>query len=83
MEYTLTGHARRVVEERGIQRDWIERTLENPTLREVDPNDPDLERLYGVIDEFGGRVLRVVVNLSVEPLIVVSVFFDRRKRGKL
>ena len=33
--------------------------------------------------EFGGRVLRVTVNTAVEPNRVVSVFFDRRMKGKL
>jgi hypothetical protein len=35
------------------------------------------------IPEFGGRVLRVAVNTAVEPNRVVSVFFDRKMKGKL
>jgi hypothetical protein len=81
--YTLTLHAARVAAERRIEIAWIGHVLENPDLVEIDPNDATLERRYGAIDEQGGRVLRVVVNTTVEPLRVVSVFFDRRKRGKL
>ena len=35
------------------------------------------------IPEFGGRVLRVAVNKAVERNRVVSVFFDRKMKGKL
>ena len=42
-----------------------------------------VERLYRKIPEFGGRVLRVAVNTTVEPNRVVSVFFDRQMKGKL
>jgi hypothetical protein len=52
-------------------------------LRQPDPDDPSFERRYRPIPEFDGWVLRVVVNPSVEPVRVVSVFFDRSMRGKL
>jgi hypothetical protein len=44
---------------------------------------PTVERLYRKIPEFGGRVLRVAVNTTVEPNRVVSVFFNRQMKGKL
>jgi hypothetical protein len=69
--------------EREIPSEWLERVLSEPTLRQPDPDDPSLERWYRPIPERAGRVLRVVVNRSVEPLRVVSLFFDRRMRGKL
>jgi hypothetical protein len=61
----------------------VERTLAAPELRAPDPDDADVERLYRKISEFGGRVLRVAVNTTVEPNRVVSVFFDRQMKGKL
>lgn len=83
MDYTLTEHARRVLAERDIPIEWLERVLENPSRREPDPDDSELERWYLAIEEHEGRALRVVVNTSVEPVPVVSVFFDRGKKGKL
>ena len=83
MNYALTEHARKVLVERQIPVEWLERALHEPVLREPDPNDASLERRYRPITEFDGRVLRVVVNISVEPVRVVSVFFDRRMRGRL
>jgi hypothetical protein len=83
VDYFLTQHARRVIVERNIEIEWMERTLSAPALRERDPDDPGLERLYLAIPECDGRVLRVVVDVSVVPVRVVSVFFDRGKRGQL
>ena len=68
---------------RGIVIDWVERTVARPSLRVRDPYDPELERFYGGIAEFGGRVLRVVVNTSAVRWRVVSVYFDRGARGAL
>lgn len=83
MNYTFTEHARKVLAERQIPLEWLEHVLHQPVLREPDPDDASLERCYRPIPEFGGRVLRVVVNTSVEPVRVVSVFFDRKMRGRL
>lgn len=83
MKYELTIHARHVLEEREISMEWLERTLNHPEFKMSDPNEPHLERRYRRIPEFGNRVLRVVVNTTVEPVRVVSVFFDRTMKGKL
>ena len=69
--------------EREISIEWIERTLEAPELIVPDPSDPTIERCFRRIPEFGGRVLRVAVNRTVERQRVVSVFFDRKMKGKL
>ncbi|MBA2592243.1 MAG: DUF4258 domain-containing protein [Pseudomonadota bacterium] len=83
MNYTLTEHAKKVLAEREIPLEWLERALNEPALCRLDPDDASLERRYRSIPEFGGRVLRVVVERSVEPVRVVSVFFDRSMRGKI
>jgi hypothetical protein len=59
----------------------VERTLETPELILPDPNDATVERCFRRIPEFGGRVLRVAVNRTVEPNRVVSVFFDRKMKA--
>jgi Domain of unknown function (DUF4258) len=83
VKFQLTNHARKAVAEREIPIEWIERTLDTPELIVPDPNDPTIERCFRQIPEFGGRVLRVAVNRAVEPKRVVSVFFDRKMKGKL
>ena len=83
MKYELTIHAKKALAERDIAVDWLERTLTAPELVLPDPDDAEVERRYRKIPEFGGRVLRVAVNTTVEPVRIVSVFFDRQMKGKL
>ena len=83
MNYELTQHARDVLEERRISVAWMELVLANPGLIQPSLTDPDLEIRFAKIAEFGDRVLRVVVNTQVVPERVVSVYFDRRMKGKL
>ena len=82
MNYVLSQHARTVLEERAIPLEWLERTLHDPELRRPDLVDPTLERRYRKIPEHENRVLRVVVNTTVVPERVVSVYFDRMMKGK-
>jgi hypothetical protein len=83
MKFDLTKHAKKALAEREIPIAWVERTLAGPELCLPDPDDATVERRYRKITEYGGRVLRVAVNTAVEPNRVVSVFFDRRMKGKL
>ena len=78
MEYT--EHAKRAMVTRRIAREWVEAAVEAPVLRTRDAVDPEIERFYRRVPEFGNRVLRVAVNTSGEPWRVVSTFFDRGKR---
>jgi uncharacterized DUF497 family protein len=83
VNYELTQHARDVLEERGISVAWMERVLANPALIQPSLTAPDLEIRFGKVAEFGDRVLRVIVSTQVVPERVVSVYFDRRMKGKL
>ena len=83
MKFELTKHAQKVLDEREILVEWMERTLSAPELVLPDPDDATVERRFRRIPEFGGRVLRVAVNTTVEPNRIVSVFFDRKMKGKL
>ena len=83
MVYELTKHAKKVMEDRGILDDWVARTFSSPELTRPDPKDGQVEQRFRRIPEFGGRILRVVVNKAVEPKRILSVFFDRAMKGKL
>jgi len=83
VKFQFTNHAQRALAEREIAIEWVERTLKAPELTLPDPNDATVQRCFRRIPEFGGRVLRVTVNTTVEPKRVVSVFFDRKMKGKL
>jgi hypothetical protein len=82
-KYELSAHAATVIAERDIELAWVERVLASPTRIEPGRFAPELTIAVGRIAERDGRVLRVVYNASVEPLRIVTVYFDRGLRDKL
>ena len=83
MEYLLTAHAVDAMEQRKISREWLEYVLSAPTQRTPDLVDPSLEHWLRMIPEHDNRVLRVIVNIQVHPMRVVTLYFDRTVRGLL
>lgn len=71
-------HARDMLQERAIPEEWVIRTVNDPDNREIMTDNTT--HYIKAIPEFGGRSLRVVVNLEVIPNRVITVFFDRRIR---
>ena len=80
--FEVTHHAFSAIAEREIKTTWVVRVLTKPERTEVDRSDPALTHALGTIDECDGRVLRVVYNAVVDPPRIVTVYFDRRQRGK-
>ena len=83
MELIYTRHALDAMEKRGISEAWIQRAIEHPQRVEPDRLDPTLIHYLCAIPENGGRVLRVVLNSTNLPPKLVTVFFDRKMKGKL
>jgi hypothetical protein len=81
--HQLTSHAAAAVSKRKIDMAWIERALADPDRREPDPTKPGVMHALLRIPERNDRVLRVVYNWTVHPVRVVTVYFDRRLRGRL
>ena len=76
MDYALTEHAEKRVRRRKIAPEWIATTLDHPARIENDHDDPDLAHALCPIPERGFRVLRVVYNETVQPVRVVTAYFD-------
>ena len=57
MNYELTKHAEKALEERGIQIEWLERTLSAPECVLPDSSESMVERYFRPIPEFGGPIL--------------------------
>jgi hypothetical protein len=81
--YDLSQHAKDVIAGRNIRLPWLEQVLESPELVEPDRDDPELTHYMGRIKEHGNRALRVVFNKSVNPVRIVTVYFDREMKGRL
>ena len=61
----------------------MEQTLFEPKLKYVDEIQNELEHRLKPIEENENRVLRVIVNIMSIPIKIVTLFFDRRMKGKL
>ncbi len=80
---SYTAHAVTVMAERRIPREWAERVLLQPDWEEPDRTDPALRHALGRIEEYDGRVLRVIDNATVIPPRIVTAYFDRSMRNRL
>jgi len=83
VKFVLTKHAQDVMEEREIPMAWVARVLDGPDRVEADRRDPELEHRLGRIPERQGRVLRVVLGRKARLRRIITVYFDRKMRGKL
>lgn len=78
----LTAHARERLRSRKIELEWVEDTVRTPDWTEHDPNDPNIERRFRAIRQFGGRILRAACVETGATIRVISVMFDRSARRK-
>lgn len=79
-EYIFSKHAAEMMKERNIAEDWVWRVL-NESENTFAGEDGNMH-FTKAITEKESRVLHVVVNSSVSPKRIVTVFFDRRLRSK-
>lgn len=82
--YGLSDHAQESLRKRPVIRtEWIEQVLKVPQLVETDSVDIELEHRLGRIQEYDGRVLRVIVKKDTNPLRIITFYFDRKMRRRL
>ena len=79
-DYIFSKHASEMLAERKIEEDWVWRVL-NESTNTFTSEDGNLH-FTKALTEKEDRVLHVVVNLTVSPNRIVTVFFDRRLRSK-
>ena len=83
MDFVLSKHAEISAAEREIPVEWIRQTLEDPDRRDADRREVGVELFYAKIAANGNRVLKVLVNVQVDPWRVMSVYFDRSMKERL
>lgn len=76
MEYRLSEHAAKRMQQRKILPEWIQTALDNPDTTESDQEDPNLAHALKAIPEKGFKVLRVVYNETTEPVTIVTAYFE-------
>ncbi len=82
-KHVLSAHAQTVINERSISIEWVERVLANPERIDSSPEQPELRHALGRIAEYENRVLHVIYNSAVDPVRIVTAYFDRKLRDKL
>jgi hypothetical protein len=70
-------HANEQIEDRRIERNWVEIAVITPDWTEADPDFPDRTRCYKAIAAFEGRVMRVVHQREDDDIVVITAHFDR------
>lgn len=75
--FRFTRHADLMIDERGLDRGWILRTIEDPVLVEADPFRPGRIRAFAPVRERDGRILRVVQETIDAETVVVTAYLDR------
>jgi hypothetical protein len=80
MRLIYTKHARDVIEERELPEEWILRVVHEPA--QVDAKPDGTTHYLAPVEEFEGRILRVVIAGEGDDCRLVTVFFDRRQRRK-
>ncbi len=76
----FTKHFKKMLEERTILPEWVERGINDP--EEVEDHEDGTKHYLRRIEERGNRWLRIVINIQMQPNRAVTAFFDRRLRGK-
>ncbi len=76
MDFVLTEHAEKRLRKRKIPLDWVAATLAHPARTENDDEDTTLAHALRPIPEKGFRVLRVIYNESIDPVAVITAYFD-------
>ena len=76
--FEFTAHAERMLTERRIVLEWVNRAVAEPARTEA--KEDGTVHYLKPIPEHGGRVLRVVLSPESGPPRVITVFFDRRER---
>jgi hypothetical protein len=79
----MTTHATQRMHLRKVRMEWIEQTARNPEWTEPEPRYPEAERRFRGVQEFAGRVLRVVCVETETAIRVITVTFDRGAKRKL
>jgi hypothetical protein len=73
-----TTHFQKMLSERNIHDEWVDRTLANPD--KIEDHEDGTKHYLKQIHEYENRWLRVIVSSEAAQTRAVTVFFDRRLR---
>ncbi|MCK4506324.1 MAG: DUF4258 domain-containing protein [Candidatus Aegiribacteria sp.] len=71
-------HFADMLKERGIKKEWVDLVFDSPDR--VEEKGDGTRHFIKRIPEFGNRWLRIIVNTTTTPEILITAYFDRRVR---
>jgi hypothetical protein len=74
-----TTHFKKMLAERNILDQWVDRTLSDPD--KIEDHEDGTRHYLKQIREYDNRWLRVIVSSAAEGPRAITVFFDRRLRS--
>ncbi len=77
-EYLFTTHAKDMLKEREILEEWVLQTISSPDKKK--PGNDGNIHYFRLLPERENRILHVVVNETIKPNRIVTLFLDRRER---
>lgn len=75
----LSTQAQQQAARRGLELSWIGATIVSPDWTAADI-DPALTHSFKAIEQFGGRILKVVHRPAGADILIVTSYFDRDAR---
>ena len=77
-DYVFTNRAKDMLKEHGITEQWVLEIVDNPDKKQLG-NDGNMH-YFRSLPERENHTLHVVVNETVEPKRIITLFLDRRER---
>lgn len=77
-EYLFTTHAKDMLKEREILEQWVLQAISDPDKKKLG-KDGNVH-YFRLLPERENRILHVVVNETIKPNRIVTLFLDRRER---
>ena len=75
MTIAFTKHALSVIQERRLDKAFVELAVQSPDWKEAGQGD-----VWSGFKRTSGKVLRVVVRGQRDPFTVITAYYDRRKK---
>lgn len=76
MEFKLSDHAQKRIQQRRIKPEWIKAVIDSPDQLEDDFEDSALAHAVKAIPEKGFKKLRVIYNETTDPVTIVTAYFE-------
>lgn len=76
LDFELTAHAKDMLIERNIPEEWVWLVLQSFDKKQLG-DDGNMHYTKAIVER-DNRILHIIVNITIQPNRIVTLFFDRR-----